>query len=210
MSDMDIETKNTVTNNTGDAASVADQDKNPETPQWQGLRRVPDKLPMIALLILVVEVRAVAQVVDYNLLTFVSAWRKIYLLWIVRSDAKLHQVSTADKTRALRTPDADEYSNPYNPESDLPGALGKGQAVATALGNFFKFWAYASTVIGAIIAGNIYLYQEIGQQTDILQTNTSASTRLSCVHAVSTSEASSFSSQHQLPRPSQMALVLVA
>lgn len=38
------------------------------------------------------------------------------------------------------------------PGSDLPGALGKGQAVATALGNFFKFWAYASTIIGAIIA----------------------------------------------------------
>lgn len=167
MSNMDIETKDTVTNNTGDAASVADQDKNPDTPQWQGLRRVPDKLPMIALLILVVEVRAVLPVADCNLLTFVSAWRKIYLFWIVRPDAKLHQVSTADKTRTLRISDANKYSNPYDPESDLPGALGKGQAVATALGNFFKFWAYASTVIGAIIAGNIYLYQEIGQQTDI-------------------------------------------
>ena len=42
--------------------------------------------------------------------------------------------------------------NPHDPHSDLPGALGRGQAVATALGNFFKFWAYASTVIGAIIA----------------------------------------------------------
>ncbi|KAH0345867.1 hypothetical protein KCU83_g7556, partial [Aureobasidium melanogenum] len=42
--------------------------------------------------------------------------------------------------------------NPHHPGSDLPGALGKGQAVATALGNFFKFWAYASTVIGAVIA----------------------------------------------------------
>jgi POT family proton-dependent oligopeptide transporter len=43
-------------------------------------------------------------------------------------------------------------SNPYAPGSDLSGALGKGQAVATALGNFFKFWAYASTIIGAIVA----------------------------------------------------------
>jgi POT family proton-dependent oligopeptide transporter len=43
-------------------------------------------------------------------------------------------------------------SNPYAPGSGLPGALGKGQAVATALGNFFKFWAYASTIIGAIVA----------------------------------------------------------
>ncbi|KAH0200044.1 hypothetical protein KCU99_g6471, partial [Aureobasidium melanogenum] len=42
--------------------------------------------------------------------------------------------------------------NPHHPGSDLPGALGRGQAVATALGNFFKFWAYASTVIGAVIA----------------------------------------------------------
>lgn len=45
-------------------------------------------------------------------------------------------------------------SNPYSPSLDPPGALGKGQAVATALGNFFKFWAYASTVIGAIVAGS--------------------------------------------------------
>lgn len=44
-------------------------------------------------------------------------------------------------------------SNPYDPTSDLPGALGKGQATASALGNFFKFWAYASTIIGAIVAG---------------------------------------------------------
>ncbi|KAJ5813837.1 Major facilitator superfamily domain general substrate transporter [Penicillium pulvis] len=43
-------------------------------------------------------------------------------------------------------------NNPYSPESNLPGALGKGQSVATALGDFFKFWAYASTIIGAIIA----------------------------------------------------------
>lgn len=45
--------------------------------------------------------------------------------------------------------------NPYDPGAELPGALGKGQAVATALGNFFKFWAYASTVIGAIVAGTV-------------------------------------------------------
>ncbi|KAL6400986.1 putative PTR2-Di-and tripeptide permease [Ilyonectria robusta] len=113
---MDIETKNTVTNNTGDAASVADQDKNHDTPQWQGLRRVPDKLPMIALLILVVELGE----------------RFTYF--------------------GLSGPLQNYINNPYDPESDLPGALGKGQAVATALGNFFKFWAYASTVIGAIIA----------------------------------------------------------
>jgi len=44
-------------------------------------------------------------------------------------------------------------SNPYDPNSNLPGALGKGQATASALGNFFKFWAYASTIIGAVVAG---------------------------------------------------------
>ncbi|KAF7554206.1 hypothetical protein G7Z17_g3069 [Cylindrodendrum hubeiense] len=113
---MDIETKNTATNNTGDAASVVDHDKQPATPQWQGLRRVPDKLPLIALLILVVELGE----------------RFTYF--------------------GLSGPMQNYINNPYDPESDLPGALGKGQAVATALGNFFKFWAYASTVIGAIIA----------------------------------------------------------
>lgn len=46
------------------------------------------------------------------------------------------------------------FSNPYDPGSGLPGALGRGQATASALGNFFKFWAYASTIIGAIVAGN--------------------------------------------------------
>jgi len=44
-------------------------------------------------------------------------------------------------------------SNPYDPNSNVPGALGKGQATASALGNFFKFWAYASTIIGAVVAG---------------------------------------------------------
>ncbi|KAK7419826.1 hypothetical protein QQZ08_010659 [Neonectria magnoliae] len=56
----------------------------------------------------------------------------------------------------LSGPIQNYINNPYDPESDLSGALGKGQAVATALGNFFKFWAYASTVIGAIIT-NQYL-----------------------------------------------------
>lgn len=47
--------------------------------------------------------------------------------------------------------------NPYLPGADLPGALGKGQAIASALGNFFKFWAYASTIVGAVIAGKTKL-----------------------------------------------------
>ncbi|KAF4780903.1 putative POT family protein [Colletotrichum scovillei] len=84
--------------------------------QWQGLRRVPDKLPAVALLILVVELGE----------------RFTYF--------------------GLSGPIQNYINNPYDPTSNLPGALGWGQAVATALGNFFKFWAYASTVIGAIIA----------------------------------------------------------
>ncbi|KAF1849646.1 POT family protein [Cucurbitaria berberidis CBS 394.84] len=80
------------------------------------LRRIPDKLPMVALLILVVELGE----------------RFTYF--------------------GLSGPMQNYINNPYAPGSDLPGALGKGQAVATALGNFFKFWAYASTIIGAIVA----------------------------------------------------------
>ncbi|KAA8642856.1 uncharacterized protein ATNIH1004_009611 [Aspergillus tanneri] len=41
--------------------------------------------------------------------------------------------------------------NTYAPGAELPGALGKGQAIATALGNLFKFWA-SLTVLGAVIA----------------------------------------------------------
>ncbi|KAF5853346.1 hypothetical protein GGP41_001892 [Bipolaris sorokiniana] len=52
----------------------------------------------------------------------------------------------------LSAPIQNYIKNPHDPHSDLPGALGRGQAVATALGNFFKCWAYASTVIGAIVA----------------------------------------------------------
>ncbi|TEA11246.1 putative peptide transporter ptr2 [Colletotrichum sidae] len=85
-------------------------------PQWAGLRRVPDKLPTVALLILVVELGE----------------RFTYF--------------------GLSGPIQNYINNPYDPSSDLPGALGRGQAVATALGNFFKFWAYASTVIGAVVA----------------------------------------------------------
>ena len=39
--------------------------------------------------------------------------------------------------------------------SPVRWAKGK-QSVASALGNFFKFWAYASTIIGAIVAGTVY------------------------------------------------------
>jgi POT family proton-dependent oligopeptide transporter len=41
-----------IESNAGDAKSIAGREE-----QWRGLRRVPDKLPKIALLILAVEVR---------------------------------------------------------------------------------------------------------------------------------------------------------
>ncbi|XP_014557152.1 hypothetical protein COCVIDRAFT_26212 [Bipolaris victoriae FI3] len=80
------------------------------------LRRVPDRIPWVVLLILIVELGE----------------RFTYF--------------------GLSAPIQNYIKNPHDPQSDLPGALGRGQAVATALGNFFKFWAYASTVIGAIVA----------------------------------------------------------
>ncbi|KAK7949539.1 hypothetical protein PG988_016178 [Apiospora saccharicola] len=82
----------------------------------QGLRRVPGKIPLAALLILSVELGE----------------RFTYF--------------------GLSGPIQNYINNPYDPASGLPGALGKGQATATALGNFFKFWAYTSTVIGAVVA----------------------------------------------------------
>jgi POT family proton-dependent oligopeptide transporter len=108
----DIETQNIDLNRhetTDDKPAVAES-------EWMNLRRVPDKLPKIALLILAVELGE----------------RFTYF--------------------GLSGPIQNYINNPYAPGSGLPGALGKGQAVATALGNFFKFWAYASTIIGAIVA----------------------------------------------------------
>ncbi|KAK2049495.1 POT family protein [Colletotrichum somersetense] len=99
-----------------EAQVYPDAPVKPSASQWANLRRVPDKLPTIALLILVVELGE----------------RFTYF--------------------GLSGPIQNYINNPYDPSSDLPGALGRGQAVATALGNFFKFWAYASTVVGAIVA----------------------------------------------------------
>jgi POT family proton-dependent oligopeptide transporter len=101
--------------------------------EWAGLRRVPDKLPMVALLILVVELGE--RFTYFGL----SGPIQNYIKYISAPPTIFYQLLTTS-------------SNPYAPGSDLPGALGKGQSVATALGNFFKFWAYASTIIGAIVA----------------------------------------------------------
>ncbi|KAL4865118.1 hypothetical protein BDV12DRAFT_200401 [Aspergillus spectabilis] len=89
---------------------------NPVSVEDSGLRRVPDRIPWIVLLVIIVELGE----------------RFTYF--------------------GLSGPLQNYIKNPYDPGAQLPGALGKGQAIATALGNFFKFWAYGSTVIGAIVA----------------------------------------------------------
>ncbi|KAL2867484.1 POT family-domain-containing protein [Aspergillus lucknowensis] len=89
---------------------------NPVSVEEFGLRRVPDRIPWIVLLVIIVELGE----------------RFTYF--------------------GLSGPLQNYIKNPYDPGAELPGALGRGQAVATALGNFFKFWAYASTVLGAIVA----------------------------------------------------------
>lgn len=113
---MDIENKSAIAPAATTDSMIDRETKSAPVPQWEALRRVPDRVPVIALLILVVELGE----------------RFTYF--------------------GLSGPIQNYINNPYDPDSDLPGALGKGQAVATALGNFFKFWAYASTVIGAIVA----------------------------------------------------------
>ncbi|KAF3914361.1 hypothetical protein AA313_de0209958 [Arthrobotrys entomopaga] len=40
----------------------------------------------------------------------------------------------------------------YNDPTGLPGALGLGQAGATALTNFFQFWCYLTPILGAVAA----------------------------------------------------------
>jgi len=82
----------------------------------QHLRRIPDRIPWVVFLILIVELGE----------------RFTYF--------------------GLSGPLQNYINNPYDPGSDLPGALGRGQATASALGNFFKFWAYGSTIIGAVVA----------------------------------------------------------
>ncbi|KAE8341144.1 hypothetical protein BDV24DRAFT_151341 [Aspergillus arachidicola] len=89
---------------------------DPDQAYEPGLRRVPDRIPWVVGLIIVVELGE----------------RFTYF--------------------GLSGPLQNYIKNPYVPGADLPGALGKGQAIASALGNFFKFWAYASTILGAVVA----------------------------------------------------------
>ena len=112
---------------------MTNDQNQPASDEHSKLRRVPDRIPWVVLLILIVELGE--RFTYFGL----SAPIQNYIKCVKRSN-------THDITKT------NEHRNPHDPRSDLPGALGKGQAVATALGNFFKFWAYASTVIGAIIA----------------------------------------------------------
>lgn len=98
------------------------------------LRRVPGKIPLVALLILAVEVW-----------TSISPFLFHPLPLLTRI-----QLGERFTYFGLSGPIQNYIKNA--PGGSLPGALGKGQATATALGNFFKFWAYASTVIGAVVA----------------------------------------------------------
>ncbi|KAF2847923.1 hypothetical protein T440DRAFT_520575 [Plenodomus tracheiphilus IPT5] len=82
--------------------------------EYANLRRIPDTLPKIALLILA-----------------------------------LGETSTYF---GLSGPIQNYINNPYAPDFDLPSDLGKGQSTATVLGNSFESLAYASTIIGAIVA----------------------------------------------------------
>ncbi|KAE8140245.1 PTR2-domain-containing protein [Aspergillus pseudotamarii] len=107
---LDRQMQSTVTHSDTPKPLQADQAYEP------GLRRVPDRIPWVVGLIIVVELGE----------------RFTYF--------------------GLSGPLQNYIKNPYVPGADLPGALGKGQAIASALGNFFKFWAYASTILGAVVA----------------------------------------------------------
>jgi hypothetical protein len=61
--------------------------------EWASLRRVPDKLPKIALLILAVEVSVHIPYNDASLTQNVAG-RTLYILWSQRTHPELHQVSS--------------------------------------------------------------------------------------------------------------------
>ncbi|RMZ73600.1 POT family [Pyrenophora seminiperda CCB06] len=94
-----------------------DGDNGPPPPHTSTLRRIPDRIPWVVLLILIVEL----------------------------GERFTYFGLSAPLQNYIKNP-------PPGSSSHLPGALDRGQSVATALSNFFKFWAYASTVLGAIVA----------------------------------------------------------
>ncbi|KXJ88078.1 H+/oligopeptide symporter [Microdochium bolleyi] len=54
--------------------------------------------------------------------------------------------------RSIAGPIQNYVQNPPHSASGLPGALGKGQATATAMGFFFQMWCYMMPILGAHIA----------------------------------------------------------
>ncbi|KAG2230799.1 hypothetical protein INT48_008740 [Thamnidium elegans] len=45
-----------------------------------------------------------------------------------------------------------QHENPPSYPAEQPGAMGKGQQVATSLTTFFQFWCYITPILGAIVA----------------------------------------------------------
>ena len=53
--------------------------------------------------------------------------------------------------RSLLTPTG-RAPNPGGPADNNPGALGKGQQMATGISTFFSFWCYVTPLVGAWLA----------------------------------------------------------
>ncbi|CDH54190.1 mfs peptide transporter [Lichtheimia corymbifera JMRC:FSU:9682] len=62
-----------------------------------------------------------------------------------------------------------QHPNPESFPADIPGALGKGQQVATALTTFFQFWCYITPVrVPSSVIGGIIADQYLGKYNTIL------------------------------------------
>jgi hypothetical protein len=68
--------------------------------EWASLRRVPDKLPKIALLILAVEVH-ISILLQGPPITLYKARRAIHILWSQWPHTELHQVSFEPQCQTL-------------------------------------------------------------------------------------------------------------
>jgi hypothetical protein len=79
-----------------DSYTIQRQQK--DASEWAGLRRVPDKLPIVALLILVVEVMYIhatptLTVAIITCLLFPAAWGAVHIFRSQWTNPKLHKVS---------------------------------------------------------------------------------------------------------------------
>jgi POT family proton-dependent oligopeptide transporter len=100
------------------------------------LRRVPGRIPWFLFIICIVEVS--------------------HLDWLhhaIHISTMLTHMSMQFGERFVYLGPLQNYiQRPYRPGSGIPGALGKGQSVGVALGDFFKFWSYFCVFGGAIVA----------------------------------------------------------